>query len=153
MDFFTHLAWTYILFFQNRPDFLEGLFFAVLPDILFVSAAIVYSINLFAKTRQISRQKLFPKVRTIYSIGHSFVTPGVFAIAMLAITGKIYYPVIGWFLHNALDLYTHRGSPVEPLVPLFPYEGIKIRGLIWWRNPYFLAINWAAIIGWYFLVR
>ncbi len=146
MDFFSHIAWAYLLLFRYREDMVQGLFFGVFPDVLFVSAAILYSINLFAKSKQISRQKVFPIVRQVYSVSHSFITIAVFALITFVLNGEFYYPILGWVLHVLFDLYTHKGSPVEPQYPLFPLRTPAIKGIIWWRNPYFLVANWTAII-------
>lgn len=130
---------------------LQGLFFGVFPDIVFVTAAIMLSINMFARSREISRNKLFPIVRKFYAVSHSFITIAFFAVITSVISGGFYYPVIGWLLHVVLDLYTHKGSPVEPQYPLYPLEKPAIKGYIWWRNPYFMAINWTLIIILFFL--
>jgi hypothetical protein len=153
MDFFAHFAWTYLLFFHNRPDFLQGLFFGVFPDILFVSAALLYSINLFARSREISREKMFPMVRSLYAVGHSFITAVAFLVVASVLSGGFYFPAIGWILHILLDLYTHKGSPVEPQMPFYPNTIIQVKGYIWWRHPYFLIVNWGLIIITYFFLR
>ncbi len=41
MDFFSHLAWAYLLFPKGDPLTGEILFLSVLPDVLFVGAALV----------------------------------------------------------------------------------------------------------------
>ncbi len=153
MDFFSHLAWTYLLLFRGRPDLLQALFFGVFPDVIFVGAAIVFSINLFARTRQISRQKLFPLVKKAYQIGHSLITVAVFVVIASFLNGAFYFPVLAWVLHILLDLYTHRGSPAEPQMPLYPLTKPSIKGFIWWRNPYFMAANWALIAIVYFFTK
>ena len=53
-------------------------------------------------------------------------------------------------MHVLLDLYTHLGSPAEPQMPIYPLEKPAVRGWIWWRNPYFLVADWAAIAAAYF---
>ncbi|MFH1442745.1 MAG: hypothetical protein ABIG96_01810 [Candidatus Micrarchaeota archaeon] len=153
MDFFAHLAWTYLLFFRSGADLNAALFFGIFPDVLFVSAAIIYSINLFARSREISRQKLFPVVRKVYLVAHSAVTATIFGIIASLLTGTIYLPVFAWYLHIALDIYTHKGSPAEPQMPLYPIRKPAIKGWIWWRNPYFLIVNWFAVIIAYFLLN
>ncbi|MFH0970933.1 MAG: hypothetical protein V1835_00035 [Candidatus Micrarchaeota archaeon] len=151
MDFFSHLAWTYLLLFRGRPDMVQGLFFGVFPDIIFVGLAIILSINLFARTRQISRQKLFPFVRRAYLVGHSLITVAVFCIIASIISGGFYFPALAWALHILFDIYTHKGSPAEPQMPLYPLQKPSIKGYIWWRNPYFMAANWLLILLVYFL--
>ncbi len=146
MDFFSHLAWTYLLFFRGREDYLQGLFFGVFPDVMFVCAAILFSINLFARSQKISRQRLFPQVRKVYLISHSLISVAAFAAAIYFLSGELYYPTIAWVLHILLDLYTHKGSPAEPQMPLYPLPTPSIKGLIWWRNPYFMVANWTAIL-------
>ncbi|MFH1200463.1 MAG: hypothetical protein V1708_05325, partial [Candidatus Micrarchaeota archaeon] len=129
----------------------EILFFCVLPDLLFVGAALLYSVNLFARTRRISREKMFPIVRKFYRAGHSLATAAILLAVISLATGSFYYPVLALFLHVLLDLYTHLGSPAEPQMPLYPLQKPAVRGWIWWRNPVFLAANWAAIATAYFL--
>ncbi len=145
MDFFSHLAWAYLLFPKGDPLTKEILFFSVLSDILFVGAALLYSVNLFARTRTISRERMFPVVRKFYRAGHSLVTAAILLAALSVATGSFYYPVLALFLHILLDLYTHLGSPAEPQVPFYPLEKPAVKGWIWWRNPYFMAANWILI--------
>jgi len=153
VDFFSHLAWAYLLLFHGRPDLLAGLFFGVFPDLIFVGAALLMSINMFARSREISRQRLFPVVRRVYAVSHSLITVAVFGIITAIVTGGFYFPILGWLLHILLDIYTHKGSPVEPQFPLYPLTYPAIKGYIWWRNPYFLVVNWAAIIALYLLMN
>ncbi len=150
MDFFSHLAWAYLLFPKGDPLTGEILFLSVLPDVLFVGAALLYSVNLFARTRRISRERMFPVVRKFYRAGHSLVTAAILLAALSVITGGFYYPVLALFMHVFFDLYTHLGSPAEPQMPFYPLETPAVRGLVWWRNPYFMAANWAAIAAAFF---
>ncbi|MEK6954729.1 MAG: hypothetical protein AABX01_06985 [Candidatus Micrarchaeota archaeon] len=146
MDIFSHIAWAYLLFFSGREDMLQGLFFGIFPDIVFVAVAVLLSINMFARSREISGNKLFPMVRKFYAVSHSFITAAAFGVLASVLSGGFYFPILGWFLHILLDLYTHKGSPVEPQMPFYPFEKPAVKGFIWWRNPYFTAANWAAII-------
>ncbi|MFH1107297.1 MAG: hypothetical protein V1787_05360 [Candidatus Micrarchaeota archaeon] len=150
MDFFSHVAWAYILFPHHDPHLFEVLLFSVLPDILFVGAALLYSVNLFARTRRIEREKAFPFVRTMYRVAHSVFTAASLFVILSLVTGGFYYPVLAMVLHIMLDLYTHRGSPVEPQMPLYPLARPSVRGWIWWRHPVFLAANWALIALFFF---
>ena len=90
MDFISHLAWAYLLFPKGGPLTKEILFFSVLPDLLFVGAALLYSVNLFARTRQISREKMFPVVRKFYRTGHSLVTAAALLAVLSLATGAFY---------------------------------------------------------------
>lgn len=146
MDFFSHLAWTFLLLARGNLLWQEVLLFGVLPDVLFVGAGLAYAPYLLFKGKPLSDEEAFPVALKVYRVSHSLVTVTALLAALSVFTNSLYYPALAMGLHVFLDLFTHRGSPVEPQMPLYPLEKPAVRGLIWWRNPLFLAANWALII-------
>ncbi len=155
MDFFSHIIWTFLLYrllgFASG-DATQAAFFGVVPDIAFALAIFLLSSGHFLRLRNLKgvREKYFKQVLVVYRYSHSWVSFAVFFAVSSLYLGKPYWPALGWALHILLDLWTHLGSPVEPQKPFFPLSQYAVKGWIWWRNPYFLALNWAAIVSLYF---
>lgn len=152
MDPFSHLLWTYLLF---RQQWLPALFFGLLPDLCFAAVILFigFKKNLFGKKVDwktnllVLRKALFG-----YRVGHSFVVAAFFLLAFSLAFKTFFVPALAWFLHIALDLFTHKGSPVEPRRPLWPLC-FDVKGLLWWREPWFTALNYGMLALAFFFLR
>ncbi len=150
MDFFSHVLWTYVLFrslgFAEQDRVLAS-FFGVLPDLAFVFAGLLLAGKYWLADRSFKRirPRVFAKGLLVYRSSHSLVSFAVFFVLASLLSGFPYWLSFGWMLHILLDLGTHKGSPVEPQKPFFPFWNFSVKGWIWWRNPYFLIINWALL--------
>ncbi|MBU1196883.1 hypothetical protein KJ765_00065 [Candidatus Micrarchaeota archaeon] len=153
MDFFSHVIWTYLLFrsfgFDNSLV-AQSVFFGLLPDLTFVIAGILLGSKYWIEEGKRPTRERLRSVFFMYRYSHSFVSFAAFLVISSLLFGSVYWPAFAWFLHILLDLWTHRGSPVEPQKPFFPLSDFSVRGWIWWRNPYFLIVNWALITIAYF---
>lgn len=161
MDFFSHILWTYLLYRTLGPAAgspVLAAFFGVVPDIAFVLAILFIAGPFAFRLRNIRhfrppKDPRFQRVRLVYRWSHSMVSMAAFFLVSSLWLGAPYWPAFGWALHIILDLWTHRGSPVEPQMPFYPLSKFGVRGVIWWRNPYFLVVNWALLALAYFGLR
>lgn len=94
---------------------------------------------------------IFNHTQVLYSLGHS-------AIVFLIIFGLIAFvrkrPPLAmgaWLLHILIDIPTHT-SAFYPTPFLWPISDFKISGISW-ATPWFLALNYSAILIVYWLLR
>jgi len=94
---------------------------------------------------------IFRLTSLLYSISHS-------AIVFLIVFGVIFlilrrplWELGGWFIHILLDIPTH-SYQFYPTPFLWPLSGWKFDGFSW-GTPWFLILNYSAIIIAYWLLR
>lgn len=74
------------------------------------------------------------------------------AIIALAVTmigwiasGRIWFPLLGWWLHIVIDVFTHSAdyypSPVFYPITMWGFNGIA------WNEPWFLTVNYSALLA------
>ena len=87
---------------------------------------------------------IFKLATSLYNVSHSAVIfLIVFGLVWLVLRRPV-WEMSGWVLHILMDIFTHsyRFFPTPVFWPLF---GWKFNGISW-ANPYFLAVNYAALI-------
>jgi len=158
MDFFAHLAWSYIIFgkFVGLDQLIQILFFSVLPDLIWGIPA--FFVFVWSKIKTGKGRLLIHEregwIRSLYYSSHSFVSIFILFAISSVLTKSIYTPLVyGWGLHLLFDMFLHKGTlGNKPLYPL----GYKIDGLIHWKNKKFLIISWvliAFLFSVFFLLR
>jgi hypothetical protein len=94
---------------------------------------------------------IFHLTSTLYNISHSaIVFLIVFGILFLIFRRPI-WELGGWMIHILLDIPTH-SYRFFPTPVLWPLSGWKFNGFSW-ATPWFLIVNYAAIIIIYLLLR
>jgi len=94
---------------------------------------------------------IFNLASMLYSISHSaIIFLIVFGIVFLIFRRPI-WELGGWFIHILLDIPTH-SYQFYPTPFLWPISGWKFDGFSW-GTPWFLILNYSAIIIAYWLLR
>ena len=90
-----------------------------------------------------------------YNYTHSMVIfVIVMVIVMIARKGRIYWPMWGWALHVAIDIFTHKEFFATSF--LFPFSNYHFTHGVSWAHPVFMVVNYSALavayLVWCFLV-
>lgn len=94
---------------------------------------------------------IFEFTSNLYNISHSlFVFTAVFGIMFLFLRRPV-WELLGWFLHIIIDIPTH-SYQFYPTPFLWPISEWKFNGFSW-GTPWFLILNYTAIIIVIFLLR
>jgi len=87
---------------------------------------------------------LFKLTGTLYSMSHSLIIFGIVLGLIYVILKRFPWEMMGWLLHVLIDIPTHSYA-FYPTPFLWPLSDVKLGGLSW-ANPWFMAVNYAAII-------
>ncbi len=152
MDLPAHVFWSLALFKKYNWAW-QGVFFGILPDLIFAIPVAFYWLKSGRKT---SYGDLFPKIEPYYRFAHSAVTMLFFFAIFSLANREPYWPLLaGWGLHILLDLPFHRGGFVQGIALLHPISKRKINGKWWWKEivekrPWILLVNYALAALVYF---
>jgi hypothetical protein len=84
-----------------------------------------------------------------YSLSHSLIVfAPAFLAAWLILRGRA-WPMLGWALHIAMDIPSHSAHYPTPF--LWPVSAFRMHG-IGWRDPMFMACNYAALAAAFLLL-
>ena len=89
----------------------------------------------------------------LHCVTHSAVIAAVIGLIAWRMRGSLWVPLVGWWLHIALDIPTH--SDAYYAVPfLYPIADWVFDGVPW-TTPWLLALNYLALAGagWFLFVR
>ncbi len=149
MDVFAHGLWGGITF-GRKKFFGLAMLFGVLPDLLAFGPFFV--IKLVHRTLQFGKPNLadIPSwVFSSYDLSHSLFTALVLYGIIRYFNQTLAYTFLAYPLHILCDIFTHSKS-FFPTPFLFPVSDFKVGG-IFWGNPVFMIVNYAAIITAYAL--
>lgn len=152
MDFFAHLLWTFIFFYQLDPKFfLLTEFFGVIPDLIPFGTFLIYdkSREEGSSLKKDSKNKLenAPNyIFTLYDLSHSFVTFGVCFLIVYIFFDKLALVLVPWAMHILFDIFSH-SKPMDAFQTkfLYPISQFSFKGYSW-QNRKFIIINYIAII-------
>jgi len=74
---------------------------------------------------------------------HSAVVAGAFAALCWGALRSFWVPLLGWWLHIVIDVFTH-SADFYPSPVLYPLTQRGFDGLAW-NTPWFLAVNYFAL--------
>ncbi len=140
---------------ENLKQRLWAVFFGVAPDLVAFAPATIYAF-LFGRGQHLtslanSNMWVFAYAREAYNYSHSFVIfLGVFLLVMALRKGRPYWPLLGWALHIAIDLFTHPDFYRTPF--LFPISEYRNPYGISWAEPKFMLVNYILIAIFYILI-
>lgn len=77
-------------------------------------------------------------------MSHSLIIFGIVLGLIYVILKRFPWEMMGWLLHVLIDIPTHSYA-FYPTPFLWPLSDVKLGGLSW-ANPWFMAVNYAAII-------
>ena len=83
---------------------------------------------------------------------HSAVVASVVTFIVFKWKGHFWWPLVGWWLHIGIDVFTHSAN-FYPSPVLYPFTQDGFDGLAW-NTPWFLWLNYVAIaLLWLWLSR
>ena len=151
---------------KKTIKYLVNCFFGVFPDLFAFTIPILWTIIdlvtgkiTFAdfprpETIEPVNQNILPIFRTthlLYDISHSLIIFFLVVVVLFIIFRKVILELSGWLLHILIDIPTH-SYRFYPTPFLWPISGIKFNGLSW-ATPWFIIINYSAIIFVYLILR
>ena len=152
MDIFAHALWTNVAFQKKDPNSpkprLWAVFFGIFPDLVSFTPATIYAFFHFGGNymQQLlgSTSWVFVWAKESYNYTHSFITfLLVFFVVYGLRKGKPYWPLLGWALHIAIDIFSHKGFYETPF--LYPLSNYKFDHGTSWGNPTFMFINYGLL--------
>lgn len=79
----------------------------------------------------------------LHCILHSAVVAGVFTVPVAMRAAWLWPPLLGWWSHIVIDVFTH-SAEFYPVPVLYPFTQRGFDGLAW-NTPWFMAANYLAI--------
>ncbi len=90
----------------------------------------------------------------LHCVTHSALVAGAVTLFLWAIRGALWVPLLGWWSHIVIDVFTHSAdyypSPVLYPITLRGFDGLA------WNTPWFLVLNYVALCavgGWLWASR
>jgi len=74
---------------------------------------------------------------------HSAVVAGAVTLALWARWRRCWIPLLGWWSHIVIDVFTHSAA-YYPAPVLYPFSQRGFDGLAW-NTPWFLGVNYAVL--------
>lgn len=90
----------------------------------------------------------------LHCIMHSAIVAGAFTLLSWATLRSVWIPLLGWWSHIVIDVFTHSADYYEVPV-LYPITERGFDGLAW-NTPWFMVVNYvalAAMILWLLYTR
>jgi len=141
MDYFAHIAWSYILFNKTKKPF-YAILFGILPDSL---SWLFFTIYLFfnGESFQQAAGAIPDWVFALYNITHSLFT-FLFVLGIVyLILRKIPIYIWAWSIHILIDIPSH-SREFLPTPFLWPISTWIFPGISW-GTPWFMFTNWMSI--------
>lgn len=90
----------------------------------------------------------------LHCVTHSAVLAGALTLLLWAVLRSLWIPLLGWWSHIVIDLFTH-SADFYPVPVLYPLSDRSFNGLAW-NTPWFMLLNYALLCGailWLFTTR
>jgi hypothetical protein len=88
----------------------------------------------------------------LHCAAHSAVVAGVVTLLVWRLRRTLWIPLLGWWSHILIDVFTHSADYYASPV-LYPFTERGFDGIAW-NTPWFMALNYAALFAaglWLFL--
>lgn len=79
----------------------------------------------------------------LHCIMHSAVIASAVTFVVWAVTRSLWIPILGWWSHIVIDVFTH-SAEFYPVPVLYPITEKGFDGLAW-NTPWFLVANYVAL--------
>jgi hypothetical protein len=79
----------------------------------------------------------------LHCVMHSAVVAGAATLALWALRRWLWIPLLGWWSHIAIDVFTHSAA-YYPAPVLYPFSQRGFDGLAW-NTPWFLGLNYVVL--------
>ncbi len=90
----------------------------------------------------------------LHCVMHSAVVAGVMTAAVWWLTRSLWLPLLGWWSHIVIDVFTH-SAEFYPVPVFYPFTQRGFDGIAW-NEPWLLLANYtviAAALAWLFATR
>ena len=89
----------------------------------------------------------------LHCILHSAVVAAAVTLALRVVLGRWWLPLLGWWSHIVIDVFTHSADYYAVPV-LYPFTERGFDGIAW-TTPWFMVLNYAGLVlvGIWLLVR
>ena len=131
---------------------------AALPDIPHLLPVIgwwLFGDGTFAALRAVmvavpGQEALLPPLVALWSwhlhcVMHSAVVAGTVTLVLWASRRALWLPLLGWWSHIAIDVFTHSAA-YYPVPVLYPFSQRGFDGLAW-NTPWFLGLNYLVLVA------
>ena len=81
----------------------------------------------------------------LHCVMHSAVVAGAVTLFLWAVLRSLWVPLLGWWSHIVIDLFTH-SADFYPVQVLYPLSNYTFNGLAW-NTPWFLVLNYVLLGG------
>jgi hypothetical protein len=81
----------------------------------------------------------------LHCILHSALVAGVATLLSWGLLRSIWIPLLGWWSHIIIDIFTH-SADYYPAPVLYPITQRGFDGIAW-NTPWFMALNYTALAG------
>ena len=81
----------------------------------------------------------------LHCIMHSAIIAAVVAFVVAPTTWSSWLPLLGWWSHIVIDVFTH-SNDFYPVPVLYPFTQNGFDGLAW-NTPWFLVVNYVTIVA------
>ncbi len=152
MDILAHALWTNLAYYKkykyDLKDRLWAVFFGIMPDLISFTPVTLWAFfnhpRFDMQTALTSHAWVYVWARESYNYTHSLVSFAVVVLIVLAFRkGRMYWPLVGWFLHIFIDMFTHPDFYRTPI--FYPLSNFHNPYGITWANPIFMLVNYTAI--------
>ena len=79
----------------------------------------------------------------LHCVMHSAPISGLVTLALWAVRRTLWLPLLGWWSHIVIDVFTH-SADYYPVPVLYPFTQRGFDGLAW-ITPWFMALNYTAL--------
>jgi hypothetical protein len=163
MDILAHTLWAGVgvaLLRRRRPvptrTAVATLGLAALPDVLHLLPIVAWwvfgagglSVVLSYAMAVPGQEPALPEVVKLWShhlhcIMHSAIVAGAVTLLLYALRRSLWIPLLGWWLHIVIDVFTHSADYYAVPV-LYPLSDRAFDGVAW-NEPWMLVLNYAAL--------
>jgi hypothetical protein len=79
----------------------------------------------------------------LHCVMHSAPIAGLVTFALWALRRTLWIPLLGWWSHIVIDVFTH-SADYYPVPVLYPFTQRGFDGIAW-ITPWFMVLNYAAL--------
>ncbi|MEQ1803836.1 MAG: hypothetical protein ABL900_00515 [Burkholderiaceae bacterium] len=159
MDILAHTLWAgagVALARRNTPTLALTMALAALPDLFHLLPILVWwlggdgsfaVLRAYALAVPASEPALPPLVNLLshhlHCVAHSAIVAGVATLLFWAVWRSLWIPLLGWWSHIVIDVFTH-SADFYPAPVLYPITQSGFDGLAW-NTPWFMVANYIAL--------
>lgn len=144
MDFFAHIAWTYIIFNRlKKKELYLAMLFAALPDLIGWGGLLFYRVFNGGFVGKPDIAAIPQWTWTLYGISHSIIVFGIVLLIVWLITRKLYVFMLAYPIEILMDIPTH-SREFLPTPFLWPISDWHFHGFSW-GQAWFMWLNWSVI--------